>query len=140
MEAVDESEPATGKVHYLPHHGVVRTDKMTTKLRVVYDASAKSSGPSLNDCLHKEPKFNQLILDLLRFCSYRLGFIKKAFLMTSVDDHDRDVLRFFWVDDVTKANPNIRAFRFTRVVFRVSSSPFLLNTTIQYHLECFGEQ
>ena len=32
MEAVDKSKQAPGKVHYLPHHGVVRTDKMTTKL------------------------------------------------------------------------------------------------------------
>ena len=46
------------KVHYLPHHGVVREDKDTTKLRVVYDASSKSSGPSLNECLYKGPKFN----------------------------------------------------------------------------------
>ena len=141
IEAVDVSEPTPDKVHYLPHHGVIRTDKTTTKLRVVYDASAKSSGPSLNDCLHKGPKFNQLILDLLlRFRSYKIALtadIEKAFLMISVDDRDRDVFRFLWVDDITKADPEIRVFRFTRVVFGVSSSPFLLNATIRYHLEGF---
>ena len=132
IEAVDVSEPTPDKVHYLPHHGVVRTDKTTTKLRVVYDTSARSSGPSLNDCLHKGPKFNQLILDLLlRFRSYRIALtadIEKGFLMISVDDLDHDVLRFLWVDhdDITKADPEIRVFRFTRVVFGVSSSPFLL--------------
>ena len=139
IEAVDVSKPTPDKVHYLPHHAVVRTDKTTTKLRVVYDASAKSSGPSLNDCLHKGPKFNQLILDLLvRFRSYKIAItadVEKAFLMISVDDHDRDVLRFLWVDDVTKAEPEIREFRFTRVVFGVSSSLFLLNATIKFHLE-----
>ena len=46
-----------GPIHYLPHHGVVRADKDTTKLRVVYDASSKMSGPSLNECLYKGPKF-----------------------------------------------------------------------------------
>lgn len=83
-------------VHYLPHHGVIRTDKSTTKLRVVYDASAKTSGPSLNDCLYKGPKFQQLILDILvRFRAYRVALIadvEKAFLMIAVDERDRDVL------------------------------------------------
>ena len=53
----DVSEPTSSIVHYLPHHAVVRTDKATTRLRVVYDASARSSGPSVIDCLHKGPKF-----------------------------------------------------------------------------------
>ena len=132
---------ATGTTHYLPHHGVVRSDKTTTKLRVVYDASSKTSGPSLNECLYKGPKFQQLILDLLiRFRAYKVAVIadvEKAFLMIAVDEQDRDVLRFLWVDDVTKEEPEIRAYRFTRVVFGVSSSPFLLNATVKYHLEGF---
>ena len=129
------------QVHYLPHHGVICTDKATTKLRVVYDASSKVSGPSLNECLYKGPKFHQLILDLLiRFRSYRVALmadVEKAFLMIAVDERDRDVLRFVWVDDVTKEEPELRMYRFTRVVFGVSSSPFLLNATVRYHLEQF---
>ena len=56
VEEVKEDATALGAVHYLPHHAVVRQDKDTTKVRVVYDASAKSGGPSLNDCLHVRPK------------------------------------------------------------------------------------
>ena len=45
------------RTHYLPHHGVIRQDKTTSKLRIVYDASARTAGPSLNDCLYRGPKF-----------------------------------------------------------------------------------
>ena len=44
VESVPAAEETKGQVHYLPHHGVVCRDKATTKLRVVYDASAKTSG------------------------------------------------------------------------------------------------
>ena len=111
IETVDSLEPTASKVHYLPHYAVVRTDKTTTKLCVVYNASVRSTGPSLNDCVHKGPKFNQLILDLLlRFRSYRIARTadtEKAFLMISVDDHHCDVLRFLRVDDISKADPEI---------------------------------
>ena len=129
-----------GHLHYLPHHAIVRTDHDTTKLRVVYDASAKTDGkPSLNDCLLVGPKFNQKIFDLLvRFRSYPIGLtadIEKAFLMIGVKEGDRDALRFLWVNNIDAEEPAIRPLRFTRVVFGVCSSPFLLNSTIQHHLE-----
>ena len=143
IEPVRLGEPCSNPVHYLPHHAVVRQDKTTTKLRIVYDASAKQKGPSLNECLHKGPSFNQLILDLLlRFRSYNVALtadVEKAFLMIAVAEHDRDVLRFLWVDDVFNKNPQLQAFRFARVVFGVSSSPFLLNATFKFHLERYLE-
>ena len=129
-----------GTVHYLPHHTVVRWDKATTKVHVVYDASARSANsPSLNDCLLKSLKFNQLIFDLLvRFRSYKVALtadLEKAFLMVSVEEADCDVLRFLWVKDFKRETPEFKVYRFTRVVFSVSSSPFLLNATIRFHLE-----
>ena len=41
IESVQEDVCPAGSFHYLPHREVVRMDKDTTKLRVVYDASAK---------------------------------------------------------------------------------------------------
>ena len=59
IEAItSEREPDAGKVHYLPHREVIRMDKETTKIRVVYDASAERNGPSLNDCLYSGPPLN----------------------------------------------------------------------------------
>ena len=143
VEIVNDTESQNNLIHYLPRHPVVREDKTTTKLRIVYDASAKTCGPSLNDCLYAGPKFGQSIMDiLLRFRTHRTALaadIEKAFLMISVVPHDRDVLRFLWVDDINKKLPKIVTLRFTRVVFGVSSSPFLLNATIIHHVERYRD-
>ena len=50
----------TGKEFYLPHRAVVRENAESTKLRVVYDASARAhdNAPSLNECLHTGPLQN----------------------------------------------------------------------------------
>ena len=56
-------------------------------------------------------------------------------MMVSVAKKDRDVLRFLWFDNVHVDLPNLQVLQFTRVVFGVASSPFLLNTTLRYHLE-----
>ncbi|XP_068761945.1 uncharacterized protein [Montipora capricornis] len=141
IEPVDQgTTDGVGKVHYIPHHEVIRVDKETTKLRVVYDASAKaqSTTPSLNDCLYAGPPLSSLIYDiLLRFRVHKVaisGDIEKAFLNISVDPRGRDYLRFLWVDDTGGKHPNLQVYRFARVAFGISSSPFLLNATIRHHL------
>ena len=58
--------------------------------------------------------------------------------MVSVSEKDQDVLRFLWVDDITKTDPEVQVFQFTRVVFGISSSPFLLNATVDHHLKLFS--
>ena len=131
-----------GKFHYLPHHAVVHQDKETTKVRVVYDTSARSNGPSLNDCLYIGPKFNQKILEiLLRFRSYPIAWtadIENASLMISMAPRDRDVLRFLWINDTESHDSEVVCLRFARVVFGVSSSPFLLNATLKHHIEKYS--
>ena len=60
------SEPGKkGETHYLTHHPVIQEDKDTTKLRIVFDASAKTWGPSLNECLYKGPQLTLLVFDIL---------------------------------------------------------------------------
>ena len=132
-------------VHYLPHHAVVRENASTTKVRIVYNGSSKDGkhGVSLNDCLHTGPSLNPLLLDiLLRFRENRValaGDIEKAFLNVEVDDADRDFVRFLWVEDTDKEDIKIETYRFTRVVFGLNASPFLLNATIRHHLARYSE-
>ncbi|GFT34281.1 uncharacterized protein TNCV_2157471 [Trichonephila clavipes] len=99
IERVPEVE-LNNECHYLPHRPVIKLDRSTTKIRPVFDASAREKGkPSLNDCLYKGVNLIELIPDILdRFRMYPVGIvadIEKAFLMLSVAPKDRDYLRFF---------------------------------------------
>ena len=123
-----------GPVFYLPHRPVVRESSATTKVRPVFDASAKGpNGVSLNDCLETGPcLLPDLVEVLMRFRRWRFAVsadIRKAFLMIGLRECDQHVHRFLWhKDDV------VRTMSFTRVTFGVKSSPFLLGATLRHHL------
>lgn len=83
---VEEADmPASGKEFYIPYKAVVRENVESTKMRVVYDASAKahSSAPSLNDCLEVGPPLQNKLWKVLvrgRFHPVALaGDIRKPF-------------------------------------------------------------
>jgi len=144
IEKVVDLERAEN-AHYLPHQAVIRRDAETTKVRVVYDASAKEgkNGTSLNDCLHVGPSLNPLLFDILiRFRCHKVvlvGDIEKAFLNIEVDKGDRDCLRFLWVEDVLQDNLKVVVYRFCRVVFGLNASPFLLNGTLRHHISLYED-
>src|SRR5699024_5754602 len=62
--------------------------------------------------------------------------IEKAFLCIEVDEKDRDVLRFLWQD----SKGRIQVYRFCRVPFGLSCSPFLLFVVIQHHLQVMAKE
>ena len=140
-EGIVELAPAEikGPVHYIPHKPVVRENAQSTKVRIVYDASAKEDkeSPSLNDCLEIGPPLQRKILDILTIIRFKpillTGDIKQAFLQIFIRESERDVLRFIWVDDLESRVKTI--YRVTRVLFGLGSSPFLLNGTLQQHFE-----
>ena len=65
VERVTEDLVDGRKVHFLPWRGIMKTDSATTKLRIVMDASAKTSASEvcLNQCLYQGPN---LILNLAK--------------------------------------------------------------------------
>ncbi|XP_067121310.1 uncharacterized protein [Centruroides vittatus] len=122
--------------HYLPHRAVIK-EHSTTKIRPVFDASAKERGNvSLNDCLAKGPNYIELIPSILnKFRLFEYGVIadiRKAFLQIEISEADRNFLRFLWWEGGDPGK--LKVFRHRRVVFGVNSSPFLLGATLNYHL------
>ena len=132
--------------HYIPHHAAITPSKATTKVRVVYDASAKSSqsNKSLNECLYRGPVILPDLFGLLiRFRLLPIAIVadvEKAFLNVGLQVPDRDATRFLWLKE--PKNPqisgNLQVFRFCRIPFGIISSPFLLEATIMYHLKQAG--
>jgi hypothetical protein len=122
IEEVPMSQREAG--HYLPHRPAVK-ENSTTKLRPVFDASARERGrSSLNQSLQKGTNLIEIIpAILLRYRLHQVGVIadiKRAFLQVSLSKEDRDFLRFLWVN----AEGNLRIFRHARVAFGVTSNPF----------------
>ncbi|GFT38743.1 integrase catalytic domain-containing protein [Trichonephila clavipes] len=148
IERVLETEKPTDRaVFYLPHQAVFRQESLTTKMRIVFDASSHEDGqPSLNDCIWSGENLNPNIFHLI--ISFRLNTIaitadiERAFLQISLRDEDRDAVRFLFPDiRSNQTDPyKFQVYRFKRVMFGVNVSPFLLSATIKHHIENYREQ
>ncbi|GFW70712.1 reverse transcriptase domain-containing protein [Trichonephila clavipes] len=145
IESVTNELKEDKTIFYLPHTAVIHEDKTTSKLRIVFDASSHAKGQlSLNDCLHIGPYLNpDIFLLLVKFRENRVTFtadIKQAFLQIQLDEEYRDVTRFLWNENPDGPEELIQSYRMTRVLFGVSSSPFLLAATIKHHLKRYAEK
>ena len=124
---------------FLPHFPVVRSDKTTTKVRVVFDAAAPWNGVSLNDTMHTGPALQGDIVDvLLRFSLEPVslvGDISEMFLQVGIKHEDRRYHRFLWREEPTD---EIKIYEFNRVVFGVKASPFLACKAVKEVVSKFG--
>ena len=95
IEPVPKS-PMGEVVHYIPYQPVIKESADSTRLRIVYDCSARASKdvPSLNDCLEVGPPLQPLLFDILLRNKMRplciIGDIKQAFLQIRLREEDRD--------------------------------------------------
>lgn len=122
MESADQ--PAQGVEFYIPQKPVIRENAASTKVHVVYDASAKAhpNAVSLNDCLYPGPPLKKKLWNVLvRSRAHPValvGDLKKAFLQVRIREADRDALRFHWRQG---KHSNIETLRFTRALFGCNS-------------------
>ena len=91
--------------HYIPQQPVIRDQGKSTKMRIVYDCSAKAnSRVSLNAFLEVGPPLQPMIFDILQRNRLRLmsitGYIQKAFVQIKVEPKDRDALRLLWHENL----------------------------------------
>ncbi|XP_039297948.1 uncharacterized protein LOC120354644 [Nilaparvata lugens] len=126
--------------YHIPHHPVFKPDSTTTKLRVVFDASAKStSGLSLNDVLHIGPTVQPELFDtVLRFRMHRIAFIAdiaKMYRQILVHPNDRNFQRIFWRSD---QNQPIQEYHLNTVTYGTSSAPYLATRMLNHlaDVEC----
>ena len=129
---LNEVEMPSRPTWYLPIFCVEQKKK---SLRLVYDASAKYGGISLNDALYQGPDLNnQLRNVLLRFRERPIAFaadIQSMFNNFSVPEDQKDLMRFFWFKQ-NDPEQEIVPYRSTCHIFGCASSPAICTFGLKY--------
>jgi len=119
--------------YYIPHHAICKVGEGETKIRVVFDASAKcSSGVSLNNALYPGPKLQRDIVDILvRFRLFRHPFtadICKMYRQILVLPEFRTYQHILW-----RASPleQLVDYELNTVTYVVNCAPFLALRVLQ---------
>ena len=136
VENIDNYVKNNEGTSFLPHMGIFKPGRETTKCRVVFLSNLCQKLPnnkltvSHNQCIMPGPSLNHKIstsVILLRFDSFMLTFdIQKAFLSIGLYPSDMDKLMFLWFRNVSKGDYTVIGYKNTKVTFGLRSSPCLL--------------
>ncbi|XP_053976366.1 uncharacterized protein LOC128875067 [Hylaeus volcanicus] len=126
---------------YLPHFGVQNVNK-PGKVRLVFDAAAKTAGVSLNDQLDSGPDLLRSLTGvLLRFRQHAIafkGYIQDMFLRVKVRENDRNAQTFLCRGSDRSGESD--EYQMTCLVFGAKSSPcsamFVKNKNAETFSEC----
>ncbi|XP_061719306.1 uncharacterized protein LOC133526630 [Cydia pomonella] len=141
MIPVTEPDHKLKDAIYLPHHAVIRENRTTTKVRVVFDASCKDyKGISLNDLLMigptLQPDLRHLVMCWRQYPVCLVADIVKMYRMVRVDEDDADFQRIVWRDD---SRNKIKDYKLLTVTFGTASAPYLavkaLNQVAYDHMD-----
>lgn len=121
------------RAFFLPHHGVIKLDSTTTKLRVVFNASAKStSGKSLNDLMCCGPNLQKDLMTLIltwRTYSYVItADIEKMFRQIYIRPSDRHLQSIIWRQSSQKV---LNEYNLSTVTYGTKAAPYLAMRTLK---------
>lgn len=113
--------------YFLPHDTVINEEKLSSKIRVVFDGSANdSSGLSLNDTLMVGPTVQH---NLFTICTHFRSFpyvlslkLEKMYRQVLAAPEDLDYQKILRRESADKP---IRIFKIKTVTYRNTSAPFL---------------
>ncbi|XP_037959952.1 uncharacterized protein LOC119689235 [Teleopsis dalmanni] len=119
---------------FIPHYYVIKPDSTTTKLCVVFDASARTSSKvSLNELFMVGPTIqNELVITLLRFRLYQYGItpdITKMYRQFWLHPSNRNFQLILWREHKSQ---NISVYQLNTVTYGTSSAPFLATRCLHY--------
>ena len=76
IRKIDTLEEQSESKWFLPHFPIHRPEKETSKIRIVFDASAKYQGVALNNFVLKGPKLQQNLFNIIcRFRRYPVAIV-----------------------------------------------------------------
>jgi hypothetical protein len=117
---------------FLPHHGIER-ESTTSALRVVFNASAKTStGYTLNDLMSRGPNLQQDLMSLiLRWRQYQYVYVAdicKMFRQILINTEQQKYQKIVW-----RASPQepLREFKLTSISYGTRAAPFLAMMTLK---------
>lgn len=125
MEKINKEKDTAINTFYLPHHAVIRHDKSTSKVRIVFNASSKGpNGKSLNDNMLVGPTIQQDLRQIvMRWRTHEIGYIAdcvKFYRQVKVTEECADYQRILW-----RMNGELNEYKLTRVTFGTASAPYL---------------
>lgn len=133
MERVSDEELNNEPQCYLPHHAVFKEESTSTKLRVVFDASATTSnGKGLNELMFTGPRLqDNLSTILLRWRMHKIAIcsdVEKMYRQIRVKREHCDYQRIVWRPH---SDMELQHFRLLTVTYGTSSAPYLAVKTLQ---------
>ncbi|XP_045541438.1 uncharacterized protein LOC123722924 [Papilio machaon] len=133
VEHVPEDDREVKTAVYLPHHAVIREDKSTTKVRIVFDASMKgANGSSLNTDLMVGPTLQPPLRHILmKWRMHPISLccdIVKMYRQVKIAPEDADFQRIVWRDSPSS---EMEEYKLVTVTFGTASAPYLAVKTLQ---------
>ena len=130
------------KEWFLPHFPVVREDRTSTKVRIVYDAAAQFRGMSLNSQLLPGPSlYSDLIETLIGFRQHPValvGDVREMFLQVELAAEDQKFHRVLWRNMKTDEEPTV--YEAKRWIFGNAAAPFVAQFVLQEHARRNAEE